>query len=64
MNLKIFDKYIANIEPKFKEIDNAMYFAIRDYNNSARGIESSLNTLYEIAEILGIEIEPKEESEE
>lgn len=64
IDLKIFDKYTEDIEPKFKYIDNAMYFATADYNNSAREIKNSLNTLYEIAEILGIEIEPNEENKE
>lgn len=57
ISLKLLDKYIEAVEPKIKYVDNAMYFAIRDFNNSAANIEKALDTLGEISEILGVQIE-------
>ena len=61
-NLKTIDKYIQSIEPKIKYVDTSLYFAMRDFNNSATAnIKKALETIDEIAEILGVEIESSEE---
>lgn len=57
ISLKILDKYTEAVEPKIKYVDNAMYFAIKDFNNSAANIEKALDAIGEISEIFGVQIE-------